>query len=126
MMEHLSETCLGKENSELVNSMAESKAPPAKLPRLEQNGSPLGRARLGSTGAKLAGVPYKPTGHLLKTCHKKGKSGETDGCVARWRDEEKKLTEHVLLPDSEIGVTVNLLRFCFVGICCLCFFSDIL
>uniref|UniRef100_A0A8C4GJV8 SATB homeobox 1b n=1 Tax=Dicentrarchus labrax TaxID=13489 RepID=A0A8C4GJV8_DICLA len=71
-MEHLSETCLGKENSELVNSMAEAKAPPAKLPRLEQNGSPLGRARLGSTGAKLAGVPYKPTGHLLKTCHKRG------------------------------------------------------
>ncbi|XP_042281088.1 DNA-binding protein SATB1 isoform X4 [Thunnus albacares] len=72
MMEHLSEACLGKENSELVNSMAEGKAPPAKLPRLEQNGSPLGRARLGSTGAKLAGVPYKPTGHLLKTCHKRG------------------------------------------------------
>ncbi|KAM9353099.1 SATB homeobox 1b isoform 2-T2 [Symphorus nematophorus] len=72
MNEHLSETCLGKENSELVNSMAEAKAPPAKLPRLEQNGSPLGRARLGSTGAKLAGVPYKPTGHLLKTCHKRG------------------------------------------------------
>ncbi|XP_023122314.2 DNA-binding protein SATB1 isoform X1 [Amphiprion ocellaris] len=72
MMEHLSETCLGKENSELVNSMADAKAPPAKLPRLEQNGSPLGRARLGSTGAKLAGVPYKPTSHLLKTCHKRG------------------------------------------------------
>ncbi|XP_042345839.1 DNA-binding protein SATB1 isoform X6 [Plectropomus leopardus] len=72
MMDHLSETCLGKENSDLVNSMAEAKAPPAKLPRLEQNGSPLGRARLGSTGAKLAGVPYKPTGHLLKTCHKRG------------------------------------------------------
>uniref|UniRef100_A0A3B3BB28 DNA-binding protein SATB1-like n=1 Tax=Oryzias melastigma TaxID=30732 RepID=A0A3B3BB28_ORYME len=72
MMEHLSETCLGKENSELVNSMAEAKAPPAKLPRLEQNGSPLGRARLGSNGAKLAGVPYKPSGHLLKTFHKRG------------------------------------------------------
>uniref|UniRef100_A0A8C3AF90 SATB homeobox 1b n=1 Tax=Cyclopterus lumpus TaxID=8103 RepID=A0A8C3AF90_CYCLU len=72
MMDHLSEACLGKENSDLVNSMAEAKAPPAKLPRLEQNGSPLGRARLGSTGAKLAGVPYKPTGHLLKTCHKRG------------------------------------------------------
>uniref|UniRef100_A0A3B4XGC8 SATB homeobox 1 n=1 Tax=Seriola lalandi dorsalis TaxID=1841481 RepID=A0A3B4XGC8_SERLL len=71
-MEHLSEACLGKENSELVNSMAEAKAPPAKLPRLEQNGSPLGRARLGSTGAKLAGVPYKPPGHLLKPCHKRG------------------------------------------------------
>ncbi|KAM6910714.1 SATB homeobox 1b isoform 2-T3 [Xenentodon cancila] len=72
MMEHLSETCLGKENSELVNSMAETKVPPAKLPRLEQNGSPLGRARLGSTGAKLAGVAFKPSSHLLKTCHKKG------------------------------------------------------
>ncbi|XP_029306984.1 SATB homeobox 1b [Cottoperca gobio] len=72
MMDHLSEACLGKENADLINSMAEAKAPPAKLPRLEQNGSPLGRARLGSTGAKLAGVPYKPTGHLLKTCHKRG------------------------------------------------------
>ncbi|XP_076006408.1 SATB homeobox 1b isoform X2 [Genypterus blacodes] len=72
MMDHLSETCLGKENAELVSSMSEAKAPPAKLARLEQNGSPLGRARLGSTGAKLAGVPYKPTGHLLKTCHKRG------------------------------------------------------
>ncbi|XP_056142047.1 DNA-binding protein SATB1 [Lampris incognitus] len=72
MMEHLSETCIGKENCDLVNSMAEAKAPPAKLARLEQNGSPLGRARLGSTGTKLAGVPYKSSAHLLKTCHKKG------------------------------------------------------
>ncbi|XP_024917011.1 SATB homeobox 1b isoform X3 [Cynoglossus semilaevis] len=72
MMEHLSEACLGKENSDLVNSLAEAKAPPAKLPRLEQNGSPLSRVRLGSTGAKLAGVPYKPTSHLLKSCHKRG------------------------------------------------------
>ncbi|XP_057690403.1 SATB homeobox 1b isoform X2 [Corythoichthys intestinalis] len=72
MMEHLSETCLGKENAELVNSIAEAKPPPAKLPRMEQNGSPQGRARLGSTGAKLAGLPYKPANHLLKTCHKRG------------------------------------------------------
>lgn len=73
MMEHLSESCLGKENSELVvGGLAEAKAPPAKLPRLEQNGSPLGRARLGSAGAKLSGVPYKPAGHLLKACHKRG------------------------------------------------------
>ncbi|KAM4735004.1 SATB homeobox 1b isoform 3-T4 [Anableps anableps] len=73
MMEHLSESCLGKENSELVvGGLTEAKAPPAKLPRLEQNGSPLGRARLGSAGAKLAGVPYKPAGHLLKACHKRG------------------------------------------------------
>lgn len=72
MMDHLSETCLGKENAELVNSMAEGKPPPAKLPRMEQNGSPLGRARLGSTGTKLAGLPFKPANHLLKTCHKRG------------------------------------------------------
>ncbi|XP_049585532.1 SATB homeobox 1b isoform X2 [Syngnathus scovelli] len=72
MMDHLSETCLGKENAELVNSMAEAKPPPAKLPRMEQNGSPLGRARLGSTGAKLSGLPYKPANHLLKTYHKRG------------------------------------------------------
>ncbi|XP_070958930.1 DNA-binding protein SATB1-like isoform X6 [Oncorhynchus clarkii lewisi] len=74
MMDHLSEACLGKENCDLVNSMGDrdSKAPPAKLARLEQNGSPVGRARLGSTGAKLAGVPYKPSGHLLKNCHKRG------------------------------------------------------
>ncbi|KAJ7985434.1 hypothetical protein DPEC_G00352000 [Dallia pectoralis] len=74
MMDHLSEACLGKENCDLINSMGDrdSKGPPAKLARLEQNGSPLGRARLGSTGTKLAGVPYKPSGHLLKTCHKRG------------------------------------------------------
>ncbi|KAK7158361.1 hypothetical protein R3I93_009542 [Phoxinus phoxinus] len=71
-MEHLSETCLGKENCEMVNSLNDTKAPPAKLARLEQNGSPLGRSRLGSTGAKLAGVPFKPPGHHLKACHKRG------------------------------------------------------
>ncbi|KAM6967915.1 SATB homeobox 1b isoform 3-T5 [Aplochiton taeniatus] len=73
MMDHLSEACLGKENCDLVNSMTDAKGPPpAKLARLEHNGSPLGRARLGSTGAKLSGGPYKPPGHLLKTCHKRG------------------------------------------------------
>ncbi|KAK9961554.1 hypothetical protein ABG768_009337 [Culter alburnus] len=71
-MEHLSETCLGKENCEMVNSLNDTKAPPAKLARLEQNGSPLGRSRLGSTGAKLSGVPFKPPGHHLKACHKRG------------------------------------------------------
>ncbi|XP_051575143.1 DNA-binding protein SATB1-like isoform X4 [Myxocyprinus asiaticus] len=71
-MEHLSESCLGKENCEMVNNMNDTKAPPAKLARLEQNGSPLGRSRLGSTGAKLSGVPFKPAGHHLKTCHKRG------------------------------------------------------
>uniref|UniRef100_A0A3B3ZZ61 Uncharacterized protein n=1 Tax=Periophthalmus magnuspinnatus TaxID=409849 RepID=A0A3B3ZZ61_9GOBI len=71
-MEHLSETCLGKENSELQNGPSTPSGPPAKLPRLEQNGSPLGRARLGSNGAKLSGIPYKPSSHLLKSCHKRG------------------------------------------------------
>ncbi|XP_072572117.1 SATB homeobox 1b isoform X2 [Paramormyrops kingsleyae] len=72
MMDHLSETCLGKENCELPNNMGEAKGPPAKMARLEQNGSPLGKARLGSTGPKIPGVPLKPSGHLLKICHKKG------------------------------------------------------
>ncbi|KAK2903612.1 hypothetical protein Q8A67_008325 [Cirrhinus molitorella] len=71
-MEHLSETCQGKENCEMVNSLNDTKAPPAKMARLEQNGSPLGRSRLGSTGAKLAGVHFKPPGHHLKACHKRG------------------------------------------------------
>ncbi|XP_028836564.1 SATB homeobox 1b isoform X2 [Denticeps clupeoides] len=72
MMEHLSDACMGKENCELVAGMNEAKGPPAKLARLEQNGSPLGRSRLGSTGAKLTGVPFKPSSHLIKTCHKRG------------------------------------------------------
>ncbi|XP_048882249.1 DNA-binding protein SATB1 isoform X3 [Brienomyrus brachyistius] len=72
MMDHLSETCLGKENCELPNNMGEAKGPPAKMVRLEQNGSPLGKARLGNAGPKISGVPLKPSGHLLKTCHKKG------------------------------------------------------
>ncbi|KAL2084431.1 hypothetical protein ACEWY4_019949 [Coilia grayii] len=72
-MEHLGETCLGKENCEVVAAgLGEAKGPPAKLARLEQNGSPLGRSRLGSAGAKLAGVPFKPSSHLLKACHKRG------------------------------------------------------
>lgn len=56
----------------MVNSLNDSKGPPAKLARLEQNGSPPGRSRLGSTGAKLSGVPFKPPGHHLKACHKRG------------------------------------------------------
>ncbi|RXN24573.1 DNA-binding SATB1 isoform X1 [Labeo rohita] len=47
-MEHLSETCQGKENCEMVNNLNDTKAPPAKMARLEQNGSPLGRSRLGN------------------------------------------------------------------------------
>ncbi|XP_015213011.2 DNA-binding protein SATB1a isoform X2 [Lepisosteus oculatus] len=72
MMDHLSDPCHGKENCELPNSIGDPKAPPTKIARLEQNGSPLGRSRLGSTGAKLAGVSLKPGGHLMKTCHKRG------------------------------------------------------
>uniref|UniRef100_A0A8C2C979 SATB homeobox 1b n=1 Tax=Cyprinus carpio TaxID=7962 RepID=A0A8C2C979_CYPCA len=71
-MEHLSETCQGMENCEMVNNLNDTKAPPAKMARLEQNGSPLGRSRLGSTGAKLSGVHFKPPGHHLKACHKRG------------------------------------------------------
>uniref|UniRef100_A0A673ICH3 DNA-binding protein SATB1-like n=1 Tax=Sinocyclocheilus rhinocerous TaxID=307959 RepID=A0A673ICH3_9TELE len=71
-MEHLSETCQGKENCEMVNNLNDTKAPPAKMARLEQNGSPLGMSRLGSTGAKLSGVHFKPPGHHLKACHKRG------------------------------------------------------
>ncbi|KAK3541186.1 hypothetical protein QTP86_016223 [Hemibagrus guttatus] len=72
MMDHLSESCLGKENCELVGGLSDAKGPPAKIARLEQNGSPQGRSRLGSTGAKLSGVAFKPTPHLLKTSHKRG------------------------------------------------------
>ncbi|XP_017309034.1 DNA-binding protein SATB1 isoform X3 [Ictalurus punctatus] len=72
MMDHLSEACLGKENCELVGGLNDSKGPPAKIARLEQNGSPQGRSRLGSTGAKLSGVAFKPSPHLLKTSHKRG------------------------------------------------------
>uniref|UniRef100_A0A8C9RUW5 DNA-binding protein SATB1 n=1 Tax=Scleropages formosus TaxID=113540 RepID=A0A8C9RUW5_SCLFO len=71
-MDHLNEACLGKENSELPSSIGEPKGPPAKMARLEQNGSPLGRARLGSTGAKLSGISLKPSGHLVKSFHKRG------------------------------------------------------
>ncbi|XP_036414322.1 DNA-binding protein SATB1 isoform X5 [Colossoma macropomum] len=71
-MDHLSDACLGKENCELVSSLSEAKPPPAKLARLEQNGSPQGRSRLGSTGAKLTGASFKSSTHLLKTCHKRG------------------------------------------------------
>ncbi|XP_062841492.1 SATB homeobox 1b isoform X2 [Trichomycterus rosablanca] len=72
MMDHLSEACLGKENCELVGGLNDAKGPPAKMARLEQNGSPLGRSRLGSTGAKLSGVSFKPSSHLLKFSHKRG------------------------------------------------------
>ncbi len=71
-MEHLSETCQGKENCEMVNILNDSMAPPAKMARLEQNGSPLGRSRLGSTGAKLPGVHFKPLLASSEGLHKRG------------------------------------------------------
>ncbi len=82
-MEHLSETCQGKENCEMVNILNDSMAPPAKMARLEQNGSPLGRSRLGSTGAKLPGVHFKPPGHHLKACHKRGELAFSHHCTLK-------------------------------------------
>ncbi|EHB02385.1 DNA-binding protein SATB1 [Heterocephalus glaber] len=71
-MDHLNETTQGKEHSEMSNNVSDPKGPPAKIARLEQNGSPLGRGRLGSTGAKMQGVPLKHSGHLMKTNLRKG------------------------------------------------------
>lgn len=72
-MDHLNEATQGKEHSEMSNNVSDPKGPPAKIARLEQNGSPLGRGRLGSTGAKMQGVPLKHSGHLMKTNLRKGK-----------------------------------------------------
>uniref|UniRef100_A0A8C6YQA2 DNA-binding protein SATB n=1 Tax=Nothoprocta perdicaria TaxID=30464 RepID=A0A8C6YQA2_NOTPE len=55
-MDHLNEATQGKEHSEMSNNVSDPKGPPAKIARLEQNGSPLGRGRLGSTGTKMQGV----------------------------------------------------------------------
>uniref|UniRef100_A0A8D0G7D7 SATB homeobox 1 n=1 Tax=Sphenodon punctatus TaxID=8508 RepID=A0A8D0G7D7_SPHPU len=71
-MDHLNETTQGKEHSEMSNNVSDPKGPPAKIARLEQNGSPLGRGRLGSTGTKMQGVPLKHSGHLMKTNNRKG------------------------------------------------------
>ncbi|XP_045017815.1 DNA-binding protein SATB1 isoform X2 [Bubalus bubalis] len=71
-MDHLNETTQGKEHSEMSNNVSDPKGPPAKIARLEQNGSPLGRGRLGSTGAKMQGVPLKHSGHLMKSNLRKG------------------------------------------------------
>ncbi|ELV09811.1 DNA-binding protein SATB1 [Tupaia chinensis] len=56
----------------MSNNVSDPKGPPSKIARLEQNGSPLGRGRLGSTGAKMQGVPLKHSGHLMKTNLRKG------------------------------------------------------
>ncbi|KAM5280431.1 DNA-binding protein SATB1 isoform 3-T3 [Ctenodactylus gundi] len=71
-MDHLNEATQGKEHSEMSNNVSDPKGPPAKIARLEQNGSPLGRGRLGSTGAKMQGVPLKHSSHLMKTNLRKG------------------------------------------------------
>ncbi|XP_058039437.1 DNA-binding protein SATB1 isoform X1 [Ahaetulla prasina] len=71
-MDHLNEATQGKEHSEMSNNVSDPKGPPAKIARLEQNGSPLGRGRLGSTGTKIQGVPLKHSGHLMKTQIRKG------------------------------------------------------
>lgn len=92
MMDHLSETCLGKENCELVSGLNDAKGPPAKIARLEQNGSPQGRSRLGSTGAKLSGVAFKPSPHLLKTSHRRGESPRLAS------PRRKTLSQLLLLP----------------------------
>lgn len=85
-MDHLNEATQGKEHSEMSNNVNDPKGPPAKIARLEQNGSPLGRGRLGSTGAKMQGVPLKHSSHLMKTNLRKGKYFETKSWKATSRD----------------------------------------
>ncbi|XP_072910534.1 DNA-binding protein SATB1-like isoform X2 [Hemitrygon akajei] len=65
-MENPSETVQVKENSEKNNNLIDPKGPPAKIPRLEQNGSLSTRSRLGSMGAKVTGGSLKHTGQLVK------------------------------------------------------------
>lgn len=83
-MDHLNEATQGKEHSEMSNNVSDPKGPPAKIARLEQNGSPLGRGRLGSTGAKMQGVPLKHSGHLMKTNLRKGKYLPAESWKAVW------------------------------------------
>ncbi|XP_029445134.1 DNA-binding protein SATB1 isoform X4 [Rhinatrema bivittatum] len=71
-MDHLNETTQGIEHSEMSNNVSDPKGPAAKIARLEQNGSPLGRGRLGSTGSKMQGVPLKHSSPLIKTNLTKG------------------------------------------------------
>ncbi|XP_018122928.1 DNA-binding protein SATB1 isoform X3 [Xenopus laevis] len=72
-MDHSNETTQGIEHSEMSNNVNDPKGPPAKIACLEQNGSPLGgRARLGSTGGKMHGVPLRHSSQLLRTNIRKG------------------------------------------------------
>ncbi|XP_078274101.1 DNA-binding protein SATB1-like isoform X4 [Rhinoraja longicauda] len=71
-MENPSETVQVMENSEKINNLIDPKGSPAKIPRLEQNGSLSTRSRLGSMGAKVTGGSLKHTGQLVKIGNKKG------------------------------------------------------
>lgn len=92
-MDHLNETTQGKEHSEMSNNVSDPKGPPAKIARLEQNGSPLGRGRLGSTGAKMQGVPLKHSGHLMKSNLRKGKYSQAKS----WKAASPVSTQHHLV-----------------------------
>lgn len=89
-MDHLNEATQGKEHSEMSNNVSDPKGPPAKIARLEQNGSPLGRGRLGSTGAKMQGVPLKHSGHLMKSTLRKGKYSQ----AKPWKAASPVPTQH--------------------------------
>ncbi|XP_056375918.1 DNA-binding protein SATB1 isoform X2 [Hyla sarda] len=71
-MDHSNETTQGIEHSEMSNNVSDPKGPPAKIARLEQNGSPLGRGRIGSTGAKMQGVPLRHSTPMMRSGHRKG------------------------------------------------------
>ncbi|GCB71066.1 hypothetical protein scyTo_0001449 [Scyliorhinus torazame] len=71
-MEKSCETVQVKENSEKNNNVIDPKGTPAKIPRLDQNGSLSIRNRLGSMGAKVTGVSLKHTGQLVKIGYNKG------------------------------------------------------
>ncbi|XP_072364848.1 DNA-binding protein SATB1-like isoform X1 [Scyliorhinus torazame] len=71
-MEKPCETVQVKENSEKNNNVIDPKGTPAKIPRLDQNGSLSIRNRLGSMGAKVTGVSLKHTGQLVKIGYNKG------------------------------------------------------
>ncbi|XP_075127530.1 DNA-binding protein SATB1 isoform X2 [Leptodactylus fuscus] len=71
-MDHSNETTQGIEHSEMSNNVSDPKGPPAKIARLEQNGSPLGRGRIGSTGGKMQGVPLRHSSHMMRTSIRKG------------------------------------------------------
>ncbi|XP_068092208.1 DNA-binding protein SATB1 isoform X2 [Hyperolius riggenbachi] len=71
-MDHSNEKTQGIEHSEMSNNVSDPKGPPAKIARLEQNGSPLGRGRIGSIGAKMQGVPLRHSAHMMRTSIRKG------------------------------------------------------